>query len=62
MAFIKVSKSEKNKMFREGGYRERSIMNDSVCITNAPGMKGCVKFHGKDGRTAIYRKGRGWIT
>ena len=63
MAFVRVSKAEKSKMFREGGNRERSIMNNASCVTNAPGMKGCVKFHDKkNGRTAIYRKGRGWIS
>lgn len=26
MAFVKVSKAQRQKMFREGGYRERDIM------------------------------------
>ena len=31
MAFVKLTKAEKNDMFRKGGYRERSIMRNSKC-------------------------------
>ncbi len=48
-------------MFREGGYREREIMKNSVCTTTALGRKDCVKFHDKNGNTATYRYGRGWV-
>ena len=33
MAFVSVSKTARQKMFREGGYREREIMKNSVCTT-----------------------------
>lgn len=62
MAFIKVSKSQRQKMFREGGYRERDIMRNASCVTNALGRKDCVRFHDtRHGRTATYRYGRGWV-
>jgi len=61
MAFVKVSDKMRLKMFREGGYREREIMKNSTCVTTALGRKDCVKFHGKNGKTATYRFGRGWI-
>ncbi len=61
MAFVKVSKSAWRKMFNEGGYREREIMRNSVYKTTALGRKDCVKFHTKNGKTAIYRYGRGWV-
>jgi hypothetical protein len=61
MAFIKVSRMARQKMFREGGYREREIMKNSVCTTTALGRKDCVKFHDKNGNTATYRYGRGWV-
>lgn len=48
-------------MFNEGGYREREIMRNSVYKTTALGRKDCVKFHTKNGKTAIYRYGRGWV-
>ena len=44
-----------------GGYREREIMKNSVCTTTALGRKDCVKFHDKNGNTATYRYGRGWV-
>ncbi|MDY5263697.1 MAG: hypothetical protein SPH07_01475 [Eubacteriales bacterium] len=62
MAFVKVSKEMKRKMFREGGYREREIMKNSICTTTAYGRKDCVKFHDKkNDKTAVYKYGRGWI-
>ena len=61
MAFVSVSKTARKKMFREGGYREREIMKNSVCTTTALGRKDCVKFHDKNGNTATYRYGRGWV-
>lgn len=61
MAFVKVNRAERQKMYKEGGYREREIMKNAKYTTTALGSKECVKFHGKDGRTAIYRKGRGWV-
>ena len=39
MAFVKVSKAQRQKMFREGGYRERDIMKKSTCVTNSAGIK-----------------------
>lgn len=62
MAFIKVPTALKKQMFREGGFREREIMKNATCITNALGRKDCVKFHDtKNGRTATYRYGKGWV-
>ena len=61
MAFVRVSKAAWQKMFREGGYREREIMKSSVCTTTALGRRDCVKFHDKNGNTATYRYGRGWV-
>ena len=61
MAFVSVSKTARQKMFREGCYREREIMKNSVCTTTALGRKDCVKFHDKNGNTATYRYGRGWV-
>ena len=62
MAFVKATDSQKRKMYREGGYRERSIMNNSKCVTKSKGYPGCVTFHDtKNGKTATYRYGRGWI-
>ena len=61
MAFVSVSKTARQKMFREGGYSEREIMKNSVCTTTALGRKDCVKFHDKNGNTATYRYGRGWV-
>ena len=61
MAFVGVSKTARQKMLREGGYREREIMKNSVCTTTALGRKDCVKFHDKNGNTATYRYGRGWV-
>ncbi|MCI8988820.1 MAG: hypothetical protein HFK05_03590 [Clostridia bacterium] len=62
MAFIKVSRSARCQMFREGGYREREIMKNATCVTNDLGRKDCVKFHDtKHGKTATYRYGRGWV-
>ena len=62
MAFIKVSRTARQKMFREGGYREREIMKNFVCTTTAFGRKDCVKFHDKKhNKTATYCYGRGWI-
>ena len=52
MAFVSVSKTARQKMFREGGCREREIMKNSVCTTTALGRKDCVKFHDKNGNTA----------
>ena len=61
MAFVKVSKAQRQKMFCEGGYRERDIMKKSTCVTNSAGYKGCVTFHDTaNGRKATYRYGRGW--
>lgn len=37
MAFVGVSKTARQKMFCEGGYREREIMKNSVCTTTALG-------------------------
>lgn len=61
MAFVGVSKTARQKMFREGGYCEWEIMKNSVCTTTALGRKDCVKFHDKNGNTATYRYGRGWV-
>ena len=61
MAFVRVSKTARQKMFREGGYCEREIMKNSVCTATALGRKDCVKFHDKNGNTATYRYGRGWV-
>lgn len=62
MAFVKVTRAQRQKMFREGGYREREIMKNSTCVTTDLGRKDCVKFHDtKHGRTATYRYGRGWV-
>ena len=61
MAFVSGSKTARQKMFREGGYRAREIMKNSVCVTTALGRKDCVKFHDKNGNTATYRYGRGWV-
>lgn len=58
MAFVKLSKREKQKMFSQGGWRERSIMQNLKCgATERKGMDGCVTFHSKDGRTATYYRG-----
>ena len=58
MAFVKLTKAEKNDMFRKGGYRERSIMRNSKCApTTSKGMKNCVTFHSKDDKTATYYRG-----
>lgn len=62
MAFVKISRSDKKKMFSEGGWREKEIMKNATCVTTALGRKDCFKFHDtKNGRTATYRRGRGWI-
>lgn len=62
MAFVKLSKTQKAKMYREGGYREKRIMDNSTCVTTSKGYKGCVRFHDtKHKQTAIYQFGRGWI-
>lgn len=61
MSFVSVSKTARQKMFRDGGFRERDIMKNSICITTALGRKDCVKFHCKDGKTATYRYGHGLI-
>lgn len=62
MPFVKVSKSQRAKMFREGGFREREVMKNSSCVTKRKGYKDCVTFHDtKNNRTATYRYGRGWV-
>ena len=64
MAFIKVSKKDRAKMYREGGWRERHIMDNAKCVTdNALGQKDCIKFHDtENGKTAVYSKKHGrWI-
>lgn len=61
MAFVKVSRAQRQKMFREGGYREREIMKNSIFVTTDLGRKDCVKFHDTKGRTATYCYGRGWV-
>ena len=45
MAFVKLSKAEKRKMFNEGGYRERDVMKKANCVTIGKDYKGCIKFH-----------------
>lgn len=59
--FVKVSDRQKEKMYREGGYRERKIMENAKCITKGNGMPGCVTFHDGKGKRATYKTGRGWI-
>ena len=62
MAFVKVSKAQRDKMYREGGYRERDIMKKSSCVTKSKYYKDCVTFHDtKNTRTATYKYGRGWV-
>ncbi len=62
MSFVKVTKSQRKKMYQEGGYRERSIMKNAKCVTNKAGRKDCVVFHDtKNERTATYRFGRGRV-
>ena len=62
MAFVRVSKAARQRMFREGGNREREIMKNSVCATTSLGRKDCVKYHEKKhGKTAVYSYGRGWV-
>lgn len=64
MPFVKVSKSDRAKMYRVGGFRERSIMKNAKFVTNyALGQKDCIKFHDtKNGKTAVYSKKRGrWV-
>ena len=61
MPFVKVTKTQKDKMYREGGWRERNIMDNAKCATRKNGMPGCVTFHDGKGRTATYKKGRGWV-
>lgn len=62
MAFIKVSRSARQRMYREGGWRERGIMQNATCVTNGLGREDCVTFHDtKHGKTATYRYGRGWV-
>ena len=62
MAFVKVSRANRSKMFREGGFREREIMQKANCVTSSKYMKNCVTFHDTKGRkSATYCFGRGWV-
>lgn len=62
MAFVKVSKSLKNEMLRSAGYRERSIIKNSSCVTDGYGRKDVIVFHDKkSGDTCAYMKNRGWV-
>lgn len=62
MPFVKVSKQQRQKMYREGGWRERDVMKNSVCVTKSKNYPNCVTYHDKKNRrTATYRIGRGWV-
>ena len=63
MAFVRLSKEEKRKLFKEGGYREREIMKTANFVTIGKDYKGCIKFHDlRNHRTALYKYGRGWVS
>ncbi len=63
MSKVSISWSQRQKMFREGGYREREIMKNATNIYRGyAGNKDCITFvDKKNGKSAVYLPGRGWV-
>ncbi len=67
MAFIKIPRSEKRKMYQAGGYRERSAMDEmksasSLHLETQKGTPDCIKVTKKNGSTCVWSvKRQAWV-